>query len=136
MLFVWPIFSRPFSFSTLSPSLPYSIFKTWSFPCGATMWSWFGKFGFWLLWCTQFCMSLWIWKLAGLLCVLCWAGNSFVASQLGLSLAWKVNHVVVFCWYEHGSISSYVLLLWIHGESHVYFSFMINQVVGFLLIWT
>ena len=35
-------------------------------------------------------------SLGALICAMCWVGSSFVARQLGLSLAWKVNQVFEF----------------------------------------
>ncbi|XVF43146.1 hypothetical protein PTKIN_Ptkin02bG0017100 [Pterospermum kingtungense] len=45
------------------------------------------------------CLDVKSGTLAALLCGVCWIGSSFLADQLGFSLAWKVVLVVqLFCW--------------------------------------
>ncbi|KAL9325153.1 hypothetical protein ACSQ67_005798 [Phaseolus vulgaris] len=103
VLFVWPIFFSALLILHFSPSifnLPNLEFSLWS---NHVILVWNVGFLVALLYSLFYvALDLKAGSLAALLCALCWVGSSFVATQLRLSLAWKVNQVVLVvqlvCW--------------------------------------
>ena len=110
VLFVWPIFFSALLILHFSPSifnLPNLEFSLWS---NHVILVWNVGFLVALLYSLFYvALDLKAGSLAALLCALCWVGSSFVATQLRLSLAWKVNQVIRFYWYENGSSFSWSL---------------------------
>ncbi|XP_040861570.1 2-hydroxy-palmitic acid dioxygenase mpo1-like isoform X1 [Glycine max] len=102
VLFVWPIFFSALLILYFVPLPPLFNLQNLEF----SMWEnyvilvWNVGFLVALLYSVFYVsLDLKAGSLAALLCALCWIGSSFVASQLGLSLAWKVVLVVqIVCW--------------------------------------
>jgi len=136
VLFVWPIFFSALLILYFVPLPPLFNLQNLEF----SMWEnyvilvWNVGFLVALLYSVFYVsLDLKAGSLAALLCALCWIGSSFVASQLGLSLAWKVNNVVGFCWYEHGNIWYVLLFLWIHGRTMSVFHLWLINLLGFII---
>ncbi|XP_020236735.1 uncharacterized endoplasmic reticulum membrane protein C16E8.02 isoform X1 [Cajanus cajan] len=100
VLFVWPIFFSALLILYFVPpffNLPNLEFSLWG---SHVILVWNVGFLVALVYSVFYvCFDLKAGSLAALLCALCWVASSFVASQLGLSLAWKVVLVVqIVCW--------------------------------------
>ncbi|XP_059445530.1 2-hydroxy-palmitic acid dioxygenase mpo1-like [Corylus avellana] len=100
MLFVWPILFTALLILYFTPSL---------FNLPHIEFSLFGNdvilvlnvgFLFAMIYSVFYvCLDVKAGSLAALLCVICWVASSFIASQLGFSLAWKVVLVAqLLCW--------------------------------------
>ncbi|XP_029130785.1 uncharacterized endoplasmic reticulum membrane protein YGL010W isoform X2 [Cajanus cajan] len=90
VLFVWPIFFSALLILYFVPpffNLPNLEFSLWG---SHVILVWNVGFLVALVYSVFYvCFDLKAGSLAALLCALCWVASSFVASQLGLSLAWK-----------------------------------------------
>ncbi|KAF7828034.1 putative endoplasmic reticulum membrane protein C16E8.02-like [Senna tora] len=99
-LFVWPIFFSALLLLHFTPSffdIPNFEFPLFGYD---VVLAWNLGFAVALVYSVFYTnLDLKAGSLAALLCTLCWLGSSFVATQLGFSLAWKVVLVVqLVCW--------------------------------------
>nr|AFK35600.1 unknown [Lotus japonicus] len=100
VLFVWPIFFSALLILYFIPpffNLPNLEFFLWG---NHVILVWNVGFLVALIYAVFYAaLDLKAGSLAALLCAACWVGSSFVASQLGLPLAWKVVLVIqIVCW--------------------------------------
>lgn len=100
MLFVWPIFFSALLILYFVPpffNLPNLEFSLW---WNHVILVWNVGFVVALVYSVFYVsLDLKAGSLAALLCGFCWVGSSIAASQLGLSLAWKVVLVIqIVCW--------------------------------------
>ncbi|TKY69652.1 endoplasmic reticulum membrane protein [Spatholobus suberectus] len=100
VLFVWPIFFSALLILYFVPpffNLPNLEFSIWQ---NQVILVWNVGFLVALVYSVFYAsLDLKAGSLAAFLCAVCWVGSSFVASQLGLSLGWKVVLVVqLVCW--------------------------------------
>ncbi|CAJ2648017.1 2-hydroxy-palmitic acid dioxygenase mpo1-like [Trifolium pratense] len=99
-LFVWPIVFSALIFLYFTP--PFFGLPNFEFLLFGNYFVLVWNFGFLitLVYSVFYaCLDLKAGSLAAFLCVFCWVASSFVAVQLGWSLAWKVVLVVqLVCW--------------------------------------
>ncbi|KAL7240803.1 hypothetical protein ACSBR2_006451 [Camellia fascicularis] len=97
MLLVWPIFFTALLILYFTPSLfslPYIEFSLFGINFILIL-----NIGFLLalIYAVFYiCLDAKAGSLAAFLCFICWVFSSYFASQLGLSLAWKVRVLIVF----------------------------------------